>query len=119
MDKRLNQGIELFNTRKFFESHEALEDLWREGGTFADLYQGIIKAAAAFYHLKRGNFYGAKKKLSEGLIQLRPYGDTAQGIDLRSFVDDLEAALTHIIRTEAGEEPLDLDRIPQIHLDQE
>jgi len=88
----LAEGVRLFNAGEYFECHEVLEDLWRaERGPLKDLYQGLIKAAVAFYHAERGNFVGAVRVLERGLPQLRPYVGRYRRLDLERFVPELEA----------------------------
>ena len=49
MDARLRHGIGLFNTGKFFECHEVLEDLYQETGEENKPFlEGLIQLAAAF-----------------------------------------------------------------------
>ncbi len=57
---QLLTGLELFNAREFFESHEALEDAWRaEPGPIRELYQGILQAAVSYLHITHQNYPGA------------------------------------------------------------
>jgi hypothetical protein len=60
----LAKAIAEFNSWRFYDCHETLEDAWRDlggkasrraGGDpgMADFYQGVIKAAAGFHHLLR------------------------------------------------------------------
>jgi hypothetical protein len=52
----LAKGVREFNSWRFYDCHETLEDVWRaEAGDLADFFQGVIKVAAAFHHLLRGN----------------------------------------------------------------
>ena len=54
------EGIDLFNEGKFFECHEAWEEVWkRSSGEEKLFYQGIIQAAVAILHAQRGNLTGA------------------------------------------------------------
>jgi predicted metal-dependent hydrolase len=54
------EGIDLFNEGKFFECHEAWEEVWKRSEGDAKLfYQGIIQAAVAILHAQRGNLTGA------------------------------------------------------------
>ncbi|MFQ5873258.1 MAG: DUF309 domain-containing protein, partial [Dehalococcoidia bacterium] len=61
----LSLAVRQFNSWRFWDCHETLEDLWRQDPTtptglpLADFYQGIIKLAAGFHHLLRGNHKGA------------------------------------------------------------
>ena len=52
--KALSEGIRLFNEERFWESHEVLEQVWREStGERRDLLQSIILTAAAFVHYQK------------------------------------------------------------------
>ena len=63
----LAQGIEEFNTHRFFECHETLEDIWRaERRPLRQFYKGVIQVAAGFHHLRRNNFKGTVNKLESG-----------------------------------------------------
>jgi len=54
------EGIDLFNQGRFFECHEAWEEVWkRSAGAEKLFYQGIIQAAVAILHAQRGNLEGA------------------------------------------------------------
>ena len=55
------QGIDLFNEGRFFECHEAWEEIWkRSDGELKLFYQGLIQAAVAILHAQRGNLEGAR-----------------------------------------------------------
>ena len=62
-DPRWRRGLELRRERAWFEAHEALEDCWRElpPGPQREAAQGVIQAAVALEHLRRGNAIGAEK----------------------------------------------------------
>lgn len=62
-DSRWRRGLELLRERAWFEAHEALEDCWRElpPGPQREAAQGVIQAAVALEHLRRGNAIGAEK----------------------------------------------------------
>src|SRR5256886_16545543 len=54
---------DLFNSSAYWEAHEALETVWRSiinGGDrdAARVWQGLIQAAAALLHQRRGNPHG-------------------------------------------------------------
>ena len=54
-------GIDLFNEGRFFECHEAWEEVWkRSDGEQKLFYQGLIQAAVAILHAQRGNLQGAR-----------------------------------------------------------
>jgi len=51
----LEEGIQLFNEERFWESHEALEQAWHIAkGVERDATQSIILTAAAFVHYQKG-----------------------------------------------------------------
>ncbi len=64
-DPRFKKFIRLFNDERFFEAHEALEDLWRETeeGSERDFYHALIQIAAAYVHVQRHNPYGWKEMM--------------------------------------------------------
>lgn len=108
----LDEGIRLFNEREFFDCHEVLEDAWREEhGPLRDLYQGLIKAAVAFYHAERQNFEGATKVMRSGLPQLRPYIGW-HGLDMASLVLQCEDWLGTFIELEQTGGQMDSSKLP-------
>jgi len=122
----LARAIAEFNSWRFYDCHETLEEVWleaggksvrgREGG-LADLYQGLIKAAAGFHHVLRGNHRGAVLVLADALRLLDPYRPATLGIDVQSLTEAVRACVDRI--EELGPEGLrEFDRgmIPQIKL---
>jgi uncharacterized protein len=77
------QGLEEFNTERFFEAHEAWEQVWlAAAGTEKRFLQGIIQIAAAFHHYQRGNRRGACSLLEAGLRRLHDLPADQGGIAL-------------------------------------
>jgi predicted metal-dependent hydrolase len=65
------EGIELFNEGKFFECHEAWEEVWkRSTGDEKLFFQGIIQAAVAILHAQRGNLMGASSLYAKASAKL-------------------------------------------------
>lgn len=120
----LSEAARQFNQWRFYDCHETLEDLWRESGgkapgapAAAGFYQGLIKLAAGFHHLLRGNHGGAVSLLSSGIALLAPHRPSCQGIDVQRLVEEAGACLARV--QELGPRRLtELDRalIPRIHL---
>ncbi len=78
---RLEEGIALFNSGKFFEAHEALEDVWREmRDPERDYMQGLIQVAAGFHHYSNGNLAGARSLIGRGSERLDHAPDYFLGI---------------------------------------
>jgi len=67
-------GIELFNTRYFFEAHEAWEEIWLHTEPPEKTFlQGLIQVTAAFHHHSRDNLRGTKSLLRAGLAKLEDF----------------------------------------------
>lgn len=77
MDEPLAEGVRLFNARKFFEAHEALEALWLNArGEEKVFLHGLVQVAAAFHHFVRHNPAGFRSLLEKGLGKLEAFGET-------------------------------------------
>lgn len=98
MSHLLRSGINFFNSGRYFEAHEAWEDLWREEqGDVRLLYQGLVQAAVGLHHLFNGNAVGARAQLTKSLAKLDQYPTHAAGLnidklrlDLRQLLDRLQ-----------------------------
>jgi uncharacterized protein len=75
------QGIDLFNQGRFFECHEAWEEIWkRSDGAVKFFYQGLIQAAVAILHAQRGNFEGARSLYEKASAKLDPIPHEHMGL---------------------------------------
>ncbi len=90
----LDAGLAAYGRGDFFLAHELLEPAWMGASDPAerDLYQGLIKLAAAFVHEVRGNpigrlknLRGARERLADGVE-----AGTALGIDVSTLVERLD-----------------------------
>jgi len=85
------EGIELFNTGRFFDCHEVWEEVWkRSSGADKLFYQGMIQAAVAILHAQRGNPRGARSTWGKARAKLEPLPAEHMGIalaELRAAVD--------------------------------
>jgi len=85
------EGIDLFNEGKFFECHEAWEEVWkRSAGEEKLFYQGIIQAAVAILHAQRGNLTGAASLYSKASAKLDHLPSEHMGIALGELRDALK-----------------------------
>ena len=111
----LRRGVEEFNSGKFFECHDTLEDVWHGiRGPARDLFQGLIQVAVGFYHLGNGNRIGAASQLEKGLARLSPYGDCYAGMDLATLRLGVQSWLA---RVRSGEElHSTVAGLPKLHL---
>src|SRR5881409_3996809 len=79
----IGKGVEEFNSGKFFECHDTLEEIWRGiRGPARDFFQGLIQVSVGFYHLRNGNLRGGESQLEKALKNLDAYGDRYGGIEL-------------------------------------
>ena len=93
----LARGVREFNSWRFYDCHETLEDVWRaEGGRLAGFFQGIIKVAAGFHHLVRGEHKGAVNLLGHALTLLAPYRPACLGVDVQRLIDETSACYERI-----------------------
>ncbi len=87
----LLQGIDLFNNRKFFECHEALEEAWLEStGGDKTFLQGLIQVAVALHHLGNQNRVGARRLLVAGIEKLSSFSPQHVSVDVVCLLEDLE-----------------------------
>ena len=103
----LARAITEFNSWRFYDCHETLEDAWRElggkasrrsghDGGLADFYQGIIKVAAGFHHLLRGNHKGTVNLLSDALRLLEPFQPSYLGVDVQQLTNEVGQCLARV-----------------------
>ena len=66
------RGVELFNNRKFWEAHEAWEEIWKECEAESRIFfQGIIQAAAAYHLLLvKRRYAGAMNNFDKAMSKL-------------------------------------------------
>lgn len=69
----IKEGIELFNKKKYWECHEALEDLWLDhvGDNARFVYWAIIQVAASMFHCREDNITGAWGMLYKAQAKLK------------------------------------------------
>jgi len=105
--ENLRRGLELFNQRRFFDCHEALEAIWlEESESEKPFYQGLIQVAAGFHQLlEKRNPKGALSLVSAGAEKLRRYPPAHGGLDLAALLRALDPWLAHLTHTASGEPP--------------
>jgi uncharacterized protein len=90
----LQQGINFFNAGRYFEAHEAWEDMWRETrGPLRFFYQGLVQAAVGLHHLSRGNLNGSMAQLRKSISKLEQYPGEFCRVDNRKLTADLQKIL--------------------------
>ncbi|MCC7490840.1 MAG: DUF309 domain-containing protein [Fimbriimonadaceae bacterium] len=90
----LREFVRLFNAGRYWDSHEALEALWRATvGPEREFYRGLIQAAAALVHHARRNRHGMRVLASKARRRLLPFAPTHQGIAVQRLLTELEQHL--------------------------
>lgn len=95
MDKNesFRQGIGLFNEERFWESHEILEQAWKQSqGSERDNIQGIILIAAAFVHQQKGENDICLSILARAKSKLSPL-DLTLGVNTGNLQKNIEQIL--------------------------
>ena len=89
--RRFSEGLRLFNSGQFYESHEEWELIWHKAPQQdRNFYQGLILYAAFFVHLSKGRIQPALKAMAKAVNRLGPYGKSHLGIELAELCEDGE-----------------------------
>ena len=89
--KDLNYAIKIFNTGRYFECHDVLEELWKQTeGKEKDFYKGLIHAAVAMHLLSEKRIEGAIKRSNSSIELLRNYEPSFLNINTSSLIKQLE-----------------------------
>jgi uncharacterized protein len=113
-ESAISHGIELFNSRRFFDAHEAWEAVWLKAREPDKKFlQGLIQISAAFHHLSRNNHKGLESLLRAGLLKIEHAPPNHRGMNfaaIRSAAGDWLAAI------EAGADlnPRELPKITRV-----
>jgi predicted metal-dependent hydrolase len=102
----LLRGVDLFNAARFYEAHEAWEEVWRSTTPEPKgLLQGLIQVAVAMFHQRdRGRAEVARRVLAKGRRRIEPWRPAALGLDLERLIDDVER-WDHWLARPAGAAP--------------
>jgi len=102
----LRRGVELFNSGRFYDCHEAFEEIWRSTTPQPrELFQGLVQVAVGLHHfLVNGRRAAARRVLGRGLRRLEPLRPAAGGVELETVC--AAAARWHAwLETAQGEVP--------------
>jgi len=84
------RGISLFNSGRFWEAHEAWEEIWQRRPEDARVFiQGLIQLAAAYHQLKRQIYRGADIHLRQAEERLKLFPPDFLGIDVRELYGEI------------------------------
>ncbi|MBI2775872.1 MAG: DUF309 domain-containing protein [Chloroflexi bacterium] len=107
-------GLEAYDRGDAFLAHEHLEPAWMGASDPAEraLHAGLIKTAAAFVHLARGNPAGVAKNLAGAELRLANAGAAgpAWGIDVPALLGLIRTAHARLDRGEPVQ-PIPIPRL--------
>ena len=87
-------ALDLFNNQKWYEAHDAFEDIWNTlEGDERQIIQVILQVSVSQFHLSKGNLNGATILLGEGLGRIKNRTNIDLGVDLESFCKCIEELL--------------------------
>ena len=93
----LQEAVDFFNNQKWYEAHDAFEDIWNDlVGDERQIIQGILQVSVSQFHLSKGNLNGAMILLGEGLGRIRNRISDDLEIDLISLCICLESLLNKL-----------------------
>lgn len=101
----LKQGQYLFNDEKFFEAHEAWEELWHiESGRDRLFVQGLIQVAGHLVHVQKKNWSGARSLATAAREKLRTPASHRlyRELDLIPIIAALEYNLGLLAQQDSG-----------------
>jgi predicted metal-dependent hydrolase len=100
-------GIDLFNEGRFFECHEAWEEIWkRSDGELKLYYQGLIQAAVAILHAQRGNLEGARSLYEKASAKLEKIPHEHMGLAVGELRVELMQFIEIATRSDGSELPV-------------
>lgn len=91
-----------FDRREYWLAHEELEELWQVDRR--DAFKGLIQIAAAFVHIERENWRGARRLLGTALGYLRDVPERFEGFDVAAMRARITAVLECVTRLADGNE---------------
>jgi uncharacterized protein len=88
-------GLEAFNSTRFYEAHEHWEEVWLQTPHPEKLFlQGLIQVAAAFHHHSRNNDLGTRNLLWAGLVKLDSFPGDHRGLEIERLREAVRGWLT-------------------------
>jgi predicted metal-dependent hydrolase len=118
-DPRYLAGLRLYHLGRYWDSHEAWEELWRESeGPVRHFFQGLIQVDAAILHTQRGHWGGVANLLARSLGHLEQCPEHLLGIDVARLRRQLQAYRSEILALQAGrKEAFDNSLYPDLPID--
>src|ERR1700694_629117 len=106
-ENHLLRGLALFNSSRFFDAHEVLEDDSREAPHHRSLrrnLQGMVQLAVAFHHQSKGNHVGARSVLERAMRNLNGSDNSFPDLDLERLRAELAPWRQHLDESKGASE---------------
>lgn len=85
---------QLWREERFWECHEALEELWRDTtGARRWFYNGLIHCAVAVYQHRRGNAVGAARQLARAEEKLARFRPAYEDVNVDALLEGVARAV--------------------------
>ena len=115
---QLIEALSLFNRRYYWETHEVLENIWKDAnGRNKIFYQAIIQTSAALYHVLNANPQGVLRLASDAKNKLQSFLPEFKTIPLENLISSLDAYLIQakeiLGNTRSG---FDYDSLPRLKI---
>lgn len=92
LDRTFQRGVALFNGGRYFEAHEAWEELWLQAEGEERLFlQALIHFAVGCHHSRNGNSVGATRQWDKALRKIEPFLPARRGIRLTPLAEAARA----------------------------
>src|SRR5918994_541552 len=102
----LREGLQLIRDGDYFESHEELEDEWRDApAAERDFLQGLVHVAVAWYQAERGNRPGCERQLAKASRRLSSYRPAHRGVDVDGVLEGVARAQSVVAAGSLALEP--------------
>ena len=112
----LLDGIDLFNTRKFYAAHDSWEYLWTEYPLKDSLFiQGLIQLSVAYFHITNLNLTGSKNLFNKCLPKLKKFPNYHRNINVEEIIISAEISLNKVMDIDKVNQ-FDWSLVPQIKI---
>ena len=113
-DRLFNDGIILFNDKKYYDAHESWEELWTEYKLDDDIFiQGLIQLAVAFFHITNLNLKGSRNLFIKCLPKLKNFPPNHRNLNLSEIIYYVESSYEKVNSIEISNN-FDWDLAPKI-----
>lgn len=113
------RGVDLFNRREYFASHEAWEEIWRAAPEREKKFLGALIQVATALHLRfeRGGGRGTRNLLVQALMALEDYRPEYEGVDVARLHEEIRSYAERVEEQKGGEAGwLDRWLVPRIRV---